>query len=453
MLHAGYIIENSNSRILFDPVLTNPFSTNCYSYPEIQFDYQVIKNLTFSAVFISHYHEDHCCFESLNLLDRRTPIFMYCVFEEIFFMLKELGFRNVYPLHIDEAVEVDDIWIIPRKALDADIDSIFHIQIGDLNILNVVDSWIDLKTLKKLAQFAPWDIVLWPFQTMREIDVLTPSRASKPEGLPPEWLEQIKALNPRFIVPSSCQFVQESWSWYNQFLFPIKYADFEYEIKKVLPQTQVLRLNPSVSIILDKDSIQYADPLPWIVPVGDQNLDYGSAENIVIPKTSEIAKRFCALTESETQEVLDYCEDHMLKKYQSMPPPEDPYFGRPRIWKLSLFDHLGNEICFLNEVEQNKIKRVHDPIQPISWSTEVSINKLFAALKNGESLSSMYVRINDRVFHPDIEKEIISADTMMDPLVRCLFNGVFGAYQMAQLERIKGKSYEYRNQIHHSKEQ
>ncbi len=44
----------------------------------------------------------------------------------------------------------------------------FQVKVADLNILNVVDSWIDYDTLDLLAQ-ENWDLILWPFQTMREL--------------------------------------------------------------------------------------------------------------------------------------------------------------------------------------------------------------------------------------------------------------------------------------------
>ena len=49
-----------------------------------------------------------------------------------------------------------------------------------------------------------------------------------------------------------------------------------------------------------------------------------------------------------------------------------------------------------------------------------------AALELGESLTSMYIRIKDMEFE----------DVVDDPLIRCLFNGAFGAYQLAQLKRL-----------------
>ena len=38
---------------------------------------------------------------------------------------------------------------------------------------------------------------------------------------------------------------------------------------------------------------------------------------------------------------------------------------------------------------------------------------------------------------PAIEADIETADIVDDPLIRCLFNDVFGAYQAAQLRRLR----------------
>jgi len=58
-------------------------------------------------------------------------------------------------------------------------------------------------------------------------------------------------------------------------------------------------------------------------------------------------------------------------------------------------------------------------------------------LVEGESLSSIYIRVNDETLSPEFEKEIIFADPIEDPLIRCLFTKEFGSYQAAQLKRIK----------------
>ena len=425
ILHAGYVLECGKTRIAFDPIFENPFSRNCFAFPAVQFDQNKIRNQKFDAVFISHYHDDHCSFTSLDLLDRKTPIYMYCVFEEMFSLLRELGFQNVQALKLNESVQIGDFEVITHPALDIEVDSIFQIRAGGLNILNVVDSWIDPETLVKLAKIH-WDLILWPFQTMRELEVLAPEMTPPtPPQLPEEWIPQLKALSPRFLVPSSCQFLQESWSWYNHAFFPISYQFFQMEMEKHLPKTKVVRMNPSVSIELSSNSLETAPALAWVLPVGEQNVDYVYRPNLKPPETAEIAKHFAELKEQQIAVVRDYCESGLIEKYNSLPAPVEPFFDSPRVWQLSIYDHLGQEQKFFYQVHAGKIQKGSES-EP-EWTTEVPLSKLYAALEMGESLTSMYLR----VFCVDHVVDIIE-----DPLIRCLFNGEFASYQKAQFRTL-----------------
>ena len=437
ILHAGYVFECEGTKVAFDPIFENPFSTNCHAFPDVRFDHGQIRRERFDAVFISHFHDDHCSLDSLNLLDRATPIHLYCLFDELFDMVRALGFVNVYKLETNIAVKVGPFAVTPREALDSDVDSMFQIRAGGMNVLNVVDSWISPVALNQLAQESPWDMVLWPFQTMREIEVLAPSRADAASTeLPSEWIDQLKVLNPRFVVPSSCQFTQEAWSWYRHRFFPTSYAQFQAEVEQALPNAGVVRLNPSVSVLLDDNSLQLAHPLAWVVPVGEQDVDYRYDGAVEPPHTAEIARQFAGLAPYETRLVLDYCQKGLLEKYEEMELPEDSFFESARIWRLSVYDHAGEKTEFHYRVEGDIIALLDGPASPLAWTTEVPASKLFAALTQGEALTSMYMRINDTVFDPDIEAEIESAEIVDDPLIRCLFNDAFGAYQAAQLRRL-----------------
>jgi hypothetical protein len=64
------------------------------------------------------------------------------------------------------------------------------------------------------------------------------------------------------------------------------------------------------------------------------------------------------------------------------------------------------------------------------------MSKLYSALFHGESLTSLYLRINDCFFDRAIEKRIIDVDIMNDPLLRCLYDGAIASYQKEQLKRI-----------------
>ena len=438
ILHAGYVFECEGTRIAFDTIFENPFSRNCHAFPQVRFDHDKIRQQRFDAVFISHFHDDHCSLESLDLLDRSTPIHIYCLFDELFAMVRALGFVNVEPLAIDVPVQVGPLTVTPRIAMDPDVDSMFEVEADGLKVLNVVDSWIDPDTLPALVEHGPWDMVLWPFQTMREIEVLSPSRASAaPDHVPADWIAQLRALNPRYVVPSSCQFLQERWSWYNHAFFPISYRQFEAEIGAALPDARVVRMNPSVSMRLDHAGLTSAAGLDWVVPVGEQDVDYEYDPQAVPPATGEIARRFPALSTGQAARVAAYCGGGLMDKYRAMELPEDSFFEQPRLWRLSVFDHEGRETRYCYRVEKDSIEHAEADGASLSWTTEIPAAKLYAALELGESLTSMYMRINDMRFDVATEADLETAELVDDPLIRCLFNDAFGAYQAAQLRRLK----------------
>lgn len=397
ILHAGYLIENKRTSIVFDPIFENPFSFNCHAFPEIEFDQKTIRNLKPNAVFISHYHDDHCSLNSLSLINRHTPIYIYCLHNQLFDWIRQLGFTKVFPLELNQTIQIDHFKVTAIKALDMDVDCIFHIECAGLNILNVVDSWIDSETLQRLSR-TNWDLILWPFQTMREIEALMPHASEKAiRSLPPEWLEQLQILKPKNIVPSSCQFIQESWSWLRTFYFPISYKQFEKEIKSILPKTYVIRLNPGSSISLDSSTIKKAASLSWITPLGDQNVDYEIDESLNIQSTSDIAKNLSQITNEQLQMVYDFC-----KKLNS------------ESWQLNVYDHQG------------KVKSFNFFKDHPAWITEIPASKLYSALIHGESLSSLYLRV---ILKPDW------ADALEDPLINALYKDPL-SYQKAQLNQL-----------------
>lgn len=437
ILHAGYALECEGTQILFDPIFENPFSRNCHAFPSAGFDLAAIRSLRPAAVFISHFHDDHCSLESLALLDRGTPIHLYCLFDELFDMIRSLGFTDVRPLDLNVPVLVGPFEVIPRRALDADVDSLFQIRAEGLEILNVVDSWIDEPTLERLARFAPWDLVLWPFQTMREIEVVAPRGVKPaPARVPDEWIEQLRRLAPRFVVPSSCQFRMESWSWYNHAFFPISYEGFRRDVEGALPGVRVVRMDPSVSFELTKDGLKDSPRLSWVLLADENRVDYEYRPNLPPPSTGEIARHLPALTSVEREVVRDYCRSGLGDRFRELPPAEEGYFLEPRIWRLSVYDHGGAAEHFNYVVSTGALAVAGTDIGRPDWTTEVPAFKLHAALKDGEALTSMYVRLNDAEFPPEIEAKVRSAEITEDPLIRCLFEGHFGAYQRAQLRKL-----------------
>lgn len=426
ILHAGYLFESKRTKILFDPIFETPFSVNCQAFPAIQFNEEELSRQKFDAVFISHFHEDHCSLESLDFLDRETPIYLFCVYPELFEMIRALGFTQVHAMSPGQTIAAGEMRIRVYRALDADVDSILAIQYGDVNILNVVDSWIDDEVMRDLAQTS-WDLILWPSQTMREMEVICPALAEPASrDVPSEWIEQLQVLKPRFVVPSACQFRMEDWSWYNQAFFPISRQSFTRAVRTALPETLVQAMPPGSIFELSEQGFVRAGALSWIRTIGDQDADYEYDDAQIPMPSSEIAKKFSALNDSEKNRVLDFCGREIMERYSSL-SEADGFFEKPRLWELIVYDHEGEPKSWFYRVAGTSMTLESRGVA--DWRTEIPCAKLEGALSRGESLTSIYLRI-----HPG---QGTAEDLLQDPLLRTLYEGRFAEYQRCQLERIQ----------------
>lgn len=429
VLHAGYLLEAEGFQIIFDPIFENPFSYNCYPFPNVEFDFNAIENLNLNAVIISHYHDDHFSIESLRHINRNTPIYFFSVFPELFELLQKLGFTTIHPVELNHKIRIGPFQITPLEALDQYVDSFFHIQVNDLNILNVVDAWIGPEIFKNLLG-TKWDLVLWPFQTLREVETIAPSVATASDRkIPFEWLDQLTLLKPKAIVPSSCQFQFEKWSWLNTAFFPISYAGFHQQIREVLPETQVLQLQPGEISVYDNQEWKKHGRLDWIKPVGDLNEDYQFDDSLRPPSTLEIATHFPALTDTQKSFIQSYCESELLLHWGNLDTESYSIFAKPQQWKLKIFDQSGLFVEF-----QYLIMKKHIQAMPLTedqtWTTEIIGHKLISALQSAESLTSLYIRV---IPAKNIDP---SVDPLEDPLIRSLYEGQIGSYQKAQLKKI-----------------
>lgn len=430
--------------IIFDPIFENPFSHNCYAFPEIEFDHQKIKKLNFSAIFISHFHDDHCSLVSLDLLNRNTPIFLYCIHEELFKIIRQLGFKNIFSLKLNESIIIGDFEIIPREALDIDVDCLFQIKVADFNILNVVDSWISIPCFEILQHQGPWDLILWPFQNMQEIEVISPrqlinSKSTLQQKIPIELIEQLKILKPRYLVPSSCQFRIEPGSWYNSVFFPVSYKSFQLEIETHLVNTKIIRMNPGVSLILNIQNCELSNSLDWIKPIGDQNVDYEYNAKFNIPKMNDLVNYFPILDVQQILKLKEFCESEIFERFNNVFNQETNYFQKQKYWRLTILNSNTEFITYYYQISIMKLERISyvEEIE-IQWTTDIFSYKLYSALFSGESLTSLFIRVNDFDFTELIHNELVDFDPLEDPLIQVLFNQQFAAYQKNQLKNILG---------------
>jgi hypothetical protein len=441
VLHAGYIFEDSSVKIIFDPIFENPFSVNCYAYPNLEFDVKKLAQIEFDAVFISHFHDDHCSFASLNLLKKTTPIYMYCLNQEMFQLLRELGFQKVYPLKLNQQVQIGQLRIVPHRALDEEVDCIFQISSQHINVLNVVDSWMDYEKVKELSDIN-WNLILWPFQTMRELEVLSPNRfPNSTVEVPFEWVEQLQNLKPRNLVPSSCQFINEEWSWYNHAFYPISYSQFINKMQKVLPETQIFKFHSGQVINLSEFEFSFCEPVDWIKPLGSQDVDYQYRIDLKSPSMAELSQHFKSLSSTQEKVLKDFCHEDLLKKLNSVDYSNEPYFKQDLfVWRLKIYGNSKYEIWNYDfQFKNGQFNLLSSSVgeDDICWLTEIVAAKLWSAIFDSEGMTSLYIRINDRKYSVEKEKQLKDINLTEDPLIRLLYDEKFASYQKRQLEQIR----------------
>ncbi|MFN8846910.1 MAG: hypothetical protein ACK5W9_08675 [Bdellovibrionales bacterium] len=322
---------------------------------------------------------------------------------------------------------INNIEVIARSALNPEMDCVFEIKCEGLKILNVVDSWLDPLTYQFLVHESPWDLILWPFQILREAEVLSPKLCREnPEAWPQEWIEQLKMLNPRCLIPSSCQFRHEDWSWYNKSLFSVSYADFFQIVENHFPKTQALKLNPGQSLVIEKNNFSLGPALDWIQYKNFEDSDYFWDKDFTILNQNEISKKFPGLSILEKEVIQNFLELEIIPIFFEIGPSNALFFNVRRFWKLSVFDSQGFEIVYSYIIDENQLIRTHTIENSPYWHTQISEFKLYCALRRGEPITSLYIQV----------REHFNEDVLEDPLIRILSARDPLKYQKYQLLNV-----------------
>lgn len=346
-------------------------------------------------------------------------------------------------LELGHTYQFGKFLVTPQKALDENLDCLFSIQHGDVHILNVVDAWIHPDSLPSLVQKAPWDLVLWPFQNMQEIEVLGPEfRKTKAEEqceIPEELKSDLLALQPKTLIPSSCQFKFEAWSWYNDKYFPISYSSFHSQIEALLPNTKVERLDQGMGLSWAQNKWIKTEDLSWVKriqnQVQDEINDYKFDQTSLIPGSDEVSRHFPELTDPEKNQVLIYLETEMLELLRQQAEDLHPYFRQCGQWQLRLYDSEGCATEIRIELPPFHFVQSNDPL-PILWTTSIPFWTAFMTLTQSASLSSSYLRVNEDLSPLQRSKLPDGISPLDDLLIRTLFAQPSLAFQKNQLQKL-----------------
>lgn len=425
LFHAGYQIQSPLALIWMDPILDNNFSVNVESYPQIKFEDSGVHHFPVEAVVISHIHDDHLSLTSLNKLKRNVAIYIYSpLYLKVIYLIKSLGFKEVYAIEPFESFNIKDIEIKVWPALDNEVDCLLSFHSQGFNILNVVDSWIPAGIINRLARTI-WDLVLWPFQYLRESEVLSPDRFNQvSHSILPEHLEQLSELTIYNLVMSSCQFRMQGSSWLNHKFFSLSYAQFASQLNDCCPKINIINLLPGQGLFfLPKQVVSWAASLGFISILAEQGSnDYYFDPYIKVPLMSQLASQLGSLDLQEELFLHLYIRHSLPETLTSLEWEKGSLFCEPLFtWQLLIYDHQGRAQSFFMMSDQGKFCLTEAVSNP-DWVTEVSAARFYQALTKGFPLTSLYLQIARQPLSSRGESYLKEPYQLFnDPLVKALY--------------------------------
>ena len=268
--HACLLIQSKETTILTDPVwfdyLWEEINTLC---PSITLNKDKVPPL--DVLNISHRHQDHFDVRTLAYLVKNekilTPDTLVLAPQDnlLLDILNELEFKNIKVVKDFEPIKIKDVTITPtpsRNQLSTAEDPFpehgLLVNDGEVTIWNQVDSLVNPEIIQQVGElYGQIDFFHSRFVPLIEGNL----SYNKPLTLPISeyctFLNIVKALNPRFVVPGSAAFrYRDELLFMNQVSFPITQDQFLRDLEAFCPEVPKAPFFPGDIAHISKEIIE-----------------------------------------------------------------------------------------------------------------------------------------------------------------------------------------------------
>lgn len=244
--HASMRIEGTQGAVVFDPLLFGRHHHGLYDvYPHRQLKPRLMPSV--DALVISHGHEDHFDFDSIDKFPRQMPI-LVPKRSPLAEWLAGMMFSEVTPLDFWDEASIGSMKIIATPPDEGAQEAGFLIIEGDQVIWNAVDTFPSLETLIQIHErFPKLDLAILPWQPLQDVQFASGAGVSFPFAMYARAFSNALQLHTRAVVAGSCGFrVMGSSSWLNHVNFPMTRARFVYDLEQAKPELagNVLQVDP-----------------------------------------------------------------------------------------------------------------------------------------------------------------------------------------------------------------
>ncbi|TDJ60315.1 MAG: MBL fold metallo-hydrolase [Nitrospina sp.] len=248
--HACLLIQSKETTILTDPVwfdyLWEEINTLC---PSIVLEKDKIPPV--DVLNLSHRHQDHFDVHTLAYLKRNDRILKPDVTilapqdDILLDILKELEFENVHVVSDFEPIQIKDVTITatPSRNQASTSQDYFPehgllVNDGEVTLWNQVDTIVDPDIVEHICSlYGQVDMAHGRFVPLLEGNFAY----NKPFVLPfneyCSFLNVMKALNPKFVVPGSAAFrYRDEFNYLNAYTFPTTQEQYLRDLKAFCPE-------------------------------------------------------------------------------------------------------------------------------------------------------------------------------------------------------------------------
>jgi len=250
--HACLLIQSRQTTILTDPcwfdTLWEEINVLC---PSIVLKKDKVPPV--DVLYLSHRHQDHFDVRTLAYLAQNgnvlKPDALVLVPNDdiLLDVLKELEFKNIRVVADFQSIKIKDVTLTPtpslNKASAAKDDFPEHgllVHDGEVTLWNQVDTIVSPEIIDQIRQqYGHVDLMHGRFEPLLEGNF----SYNKPLDLPYDeyctYLNVVRALGPKFIVPGSASFrYRDEFAFLNQYSFPTTQEQFLRDLKAFCPDIQ-----------------------------------------------------------------------------------------------------------------------------------------------------------------------------------------------------------------------
>jgi UDP-MurNAc hydroxylase len=248
--HACLLVQSKETTILTDPVwfdyIWEEINVLC---PSIVLEKDKIPPI--DVLNLSHRHQDHFDVRTLAYLVRNErilkpdSIILAPKDDLLLDILNELEFKNIRVVSDFEAIQIKDVTITPTPSLnqsstaeDSFPEHGLLVSDGEVTIWNQVDSQVNPDIIQRIGElYGQVDFFHSRFVPLLEGNFSYNKALKLPIDEYCTFLNVVKALGPKFVVPGSAAFrYRDELAFLNQYTFPITQDQFLRDVAAFCPK-------------------------------------------------------------------------------------------------------------------------------------------------------------------------------------------------------------------------